>query len=70
MFGNGITVQTHTGNLFIDAEAAYHQERMLEAARGARQARQAQLTGTRAPRPLARLRQALRHTAAGATAAR
>ena len=70
MFSNGITVQTHTGNMFIDAEAAYHQERMLEAARDARQARQARVTSTHAPRALDRLRHALHRATSGAPAVR
>ncbi len=70
MFSNGITVQTHTGNMFIDAEAAYHQERMLEAARDARQARQAHVTGTHGPSRFDRLRRALQHATPGAPAVR
>jgi len=70
MFSNGINVQTHTGNVFIDAEAAYHQERMLEAARDARRARQAQVTRTAGPRALDRVRHALRRPTAGTPAVR
>lgn len=68
MFSDGPIVQTHTGNLFIDAEAAYHQERMLDAARGARQARQAQANATHGPRALDRLRHALHRATSGTPA--
>jgi hypothetical protein len=70
MFNNGIVVQTHTGNMFIDAELAYHQERMLEAARDGRQARQARGVRSRTPRGVDRLRSALHRTSPGAPAVR
>jgi hypothetical protein len=70
MFSNGIFVQTHTGNTFIDAELAYHQERMFEAARDARQARQARATRIHGPRRLDRLRGALHRAPSRAAAVR
>lgn len=76
MFSNGITLQTYTGNTVLDAEATYHQERMLEAAHDARDARRAKQTrsNTRAdkasgPRGLDRLRSVLHRTTSGAAAA-
>lgn len=77
MFSNGITLQTHTGNTLLDAEATYHQERMLEAARDASDARQAKQarSNTRTakasgPRGLDRLRSVLHRVTSGAAAAR
>jgi len=68
MFGNGIQVHTHSGDLFIDAELVYRQEQMLEAAREATRARQARATRADGSHGLGRLRRAF-HRAAHSTPA-
>jgi hypothetical protein len=70
MFSNGITVQTHTGNTLLDAEAAYHQERMFQAASDARRARQARTPRSHGRRGLDRLRGALHRTSVQVRTAR
>lgn len=73
MFSNAITVQPHTGNTLLDAEAAYHQERLLEAVHDARQARQARTSRAdkaAGPRGVSRLRGVLHRVTSGAAAAR